>query len=423
MSIISQASNRNDISDEINNGISLISISDSQKESFQDSKDIFNELVNDFDPIRIKEIHESLDEIFPKELVKMTIDYDEFYPVKTAYYHVIKRLDPFGIDSELKLENENFLCNLSRTLMRERDEIPYNDIFWNDLGGFLLKIILHLKMKMSRKVIITNSATNGEFEKILNSIQHINSIMRGPLFLTSNFNIETMSIHHFGFTFLGIEFFERSNSLSKKFIKGLKYAYFPFIIDKEERETKRFDCNEFKMKFFGHPNPNVDILLKLFMSGFDNKGEIIRACLESNIQSSYSMITEKVIKWIETDIDNLEFTGIEYFTNVSQMIHANSSTMNFILANASQVLMHSEFDLYWLLKRLQETELLNRENVEAIVKFENNPPTNKLDSKSFKDKLKSIELFYYHLANERIFINQCLEELFESKLLKEEPIK
>lgn len=209
-----------------------------------------------------------------------------------------------------------------------------------------------------------------------------------------------MKTDNFNDNLLKFEFFEYSNHLVNIFADALEDTYsFLFTIN-EDKISKgwkilNFDCNQFKNEFFTNGNPNTDVLLQLFMAKYD-EGGMIRDCIESNIQSSSSVLNKNLIEKIKADIEGLRSEGFEYLLDVSIMEYMNSSSLNSFLLNERKVLIKNGDDLYWLLRRMKESNLINKKDLEAIVKFKNykNPiPSDEWNQEGIEKYLRKFESF------------------------------
>lgn len=221
-----------------------------------------------------------------------------------------------------------------------------------------------------------------------------------------------------------LEFLENSERLSSTFADALEYTYLsPLILNKNQIENKeskipKFDCKKFKLKFFKNENPDVDVLLKLFMIKNDIKEEIIKNCLGSSIKASYPQITKKSITNINSIIRKLRSKVSENSIHIPDIIYVNNSAMNYIQSKKIKILIKSIPDLYSLLRKLKETNLLNTENIKAIIIFNNN----KWDQNIFEKYPRAYKKFFFKFDETTKLINECLE-LFELESLEKGSIE
>lgn len=268
------------------------------------------------------------------------------------------------------------------------------------------------------------NATTDELAKASKDIQSIIGIIdeRSKSGISLDFNLETMHFGNFTFALLNSEFFEQVNLLSNSFADALDYVY-PYIspsssssaisITKEGdkgKEIRRVTCQEIKFKFFANGDSNTNILLKFFMSMNDYNAELIRPCLDYNLQPDYSRIGSRFNFNIENDIKEWR-KGLktnENFFPIPIMKYASDSIMNLIWLNGMKILVKDKTDFYELFQRLNEAGLLKVEIIESIVEFQNS-----VNGKTMGWSLDSFDSFSknhqeYFFENEKFdFMNKC----------------
>lgn len=318
---------------------------------------------------------------------------------------------------ELNFYSNNFLEKLVPIVAEKKSNLPMLNLFWKDLEKLLFKHILYLKRKMT-------SIANDKPKKLSNDIQSILSILREKLRfgIFFSFNLTTMNINDFVTDLLNSEFLEQFDRLSRCLVKALKRFYFPFITKNEDENEikeikKRLSCNDFKAEFFDGKTDN-DLLLKFFMINYDS-GMLIKACLESDIDSNYSWADrESKRSKIENVITELESKNIKYFINNFKAEYLSNLTMKFIYLNNYKILIKGKLDFYYFLERMENVKLFKRDIMESMIEFKDKNVNVKSDSNSFELHLKVYSKDTFNTIRERDLFEKC-SELFNSESPKE----
>lgn len=343
--------------------------------------------------------------------------------LRDVYNKIIDKLNSLQEKRiELNFYSNDFLEKLALIIKNIKTKFSIMHLLWADIGKLLFKHFIYLKGKMIK-------ATNEEFEKVSKSIQSIVSMIDrnvNPI-ITYNFDFKTMNIKNFNSDLLKSEFFEQSDELAPRFAAALEYFYSPIISEEIEKgEIKEITCEKFKMEFFENGNSDNDILLQFFMDKYDSRGKLIRLCLESNIQPDYSKISKESINKIKNDIIELRSKGVLHFTKIPSILYATNSVMRFILSNNEKVFISDEISLYQFLQRMEEAELLKKENIESLFEFENDlfkwnskqsdNVFSKWDPKKFESFLLDYGRHPSTNIDQRELFNKCLS-LFNMELL------
>lgn len=358
---------------------------------------------------------------FPKVLIDMIVEYiPNNYPMEMLTRVARKLKIPLR---KLNFYSMNFLKELVPLIKNEKSKFSSENLFWKDLGMLIFKHLFYMKQE---NVINTDD----ENKIVTENIQNIFSIVPKCYFLgiECNFDFKTMSNESFDGGLLKSEFFEESKYLSNQFTNALEYFYISPIFDifeNEERERrkeiKKITCEDFKEKFFENGNPDSNLLLKYFMIYDDHKKGFIKNCLEKNVQPNHSSIRTNLIEEIDNKINRLKSKGIEYSVKIGNLKYATTSIMKSILSRNEKFNINNGSDLYKLLQRMNDANLLEKENIEAIIEFE------ELDSdddeyEGTKWKVESFKYYLYQYKSQNSptkteleLVRKCLKIFRKSK--------
>lgn len=355
------------------------------------------------DSERIMAIHNTLDGIyerltdsnshgiFPIEISKMIGIYEHSNkPLMDVYEKVIKKLNLSMKELEvLDFNSSNFANQLVSIISSRKLEIlPFN-FFWYDLSSLLFKWMIFMKQEIANIDGDGNgdkdkNVKNEKFKEISKSLRLIDFTISsiGYFHIPDGFDLDSIKCSLENFKNLTRSEMFENPIIFQIFAFAIRDFYlFPFSPsspfnnhshsserDRKKRKITRNICNELKIKYF-NGDYNKNILLKYLMIMYDPEMKLRNCILEddednSNFLKDSSRSIEITLDYIE----ELKFKGPKEL-EITNVNYASQSIINFFLSIGKRFPIADEYDLFNLLKRLKEANLMKREIVERIVGF------------------------------------------------------
>lgn len=348
---------------------------------------------------------------FISELIGEYDHHDE--PLEALYNKVMIRLNILKIDHEKNLNfyNDNFIISLYDAVLRNGSHIPAFNSFWYDLTKLIFKWMIHM-----RQTVASNSKYS-RFVQASNGIKLLAPIIavKAGLNIPIDFNLSSMNYPISSFEeLIHSEFYEYSYSIFHSFAFAIK----DFYGHGEEGEI-RINCREFKNKYF-NGRYGKNILLKYLILMYDPIGEMRKCIMEDCFQSEK---LESFFILSNCRLDKFMINSNYLYCLISKgpkklaiinVNYLNKFSIEFLMSSNKKFPISSLYNLFRILRRLKDENLLKLKIIESIIGFEMPDGSLEWNQKTFKDYLNGYRKSIIASIDEQVECDEYLKVIERS---------